>query len=184
MYAGRQSDRENLEAVAGSILAIRESANLASLLADQQKREEARVLALAITGVLALPGIYAAIEGGILLAWAFLDSISDLQKLFAGEKLSAFELAGNSYGELDYGQYLQILLLTKSKEVLVERSMNLIEENIRKTEGYEGFQLDHCITMAEWNVSWEADAVFLSLFPADGYSDHQYYFLAEGAFSY
>ncbi len=184
LYAGRQSDRENLEAVAGSILAIRESANLASLLADQQKREEARVLALAITGVLALPGIYAAIEGGILLAWAFLDSISDLQKLFAGEKLSAFELAGNSYGELDYGQYLQILLLTKSKEVLVERSMNLIEENIRKTEGYEGFQLDHCITMAEWNVSWEADAVFLSLFPAYGYSDHQYYFLAEGTFSY
>ena len=184
LYGGKQSDRENLEAVATSILAIRESVNFASLLADPQKREEARILALAITGVLALPGVFAAIEGGILLAWAFLDSISDLQKLFAGEKLSAFELGENSYGKMDYEQYLQILLMTRSKETLVGRCMNLIEQNIRKTEGYEGFQLDHCITEAEWNVSWEADAVFLSLFPAYGYSNHQYYFLAEGEFAY
>lgn len=184
LYGGKLSDRENLEAVAASILAIRESANLTSLLADQQKREEARILALAITGVLALPGFFAAIEGGILLAWAFLDSVSDLQKLFAGEKVSAFELAGNTYGELDYGQYLQLLLLTKSKELLVGRCMDLIEQNIRKTEGYEGFQLDHCIAKAQWNISWEAAAVFLSLFPANGYLNHRYDFLAEGEFSY
>lgn len=184
LYGGKLSDRENLEAAARSILAIRESANLARLLADQQKREEARILALAITGVLALPGFFAGIEAGILLAWAFLDSIADLQKLFAGEKVSAFELAGNSYGELDYGQYLQLLLLTRSKELLVERCMNLIEQNIRKTEGYEGFQMDHCITEASWNVSWEADAVFLSLFPAYSYLNHRYDFLAEGEFAY
>ena len=62
--------------------------------------------------------------------------------------------------------------------------MNLIEQNIRKIEGYEGFQLDHCITEASWNVSWEADAVFLSLFPAYSYLNHRYNFLAEGEFAY
>ncbi len=184
LYAGKTSDRENLEATLASLLAIREAANLASLLADAQKMEEARILALAIAGVLVVPGIFAAIEGGILLAWAFLDSLADLQKLLAGEKVSAFELEGESYGELDYGQYLQLLLLTRSRQSLVERSMNLIELNIREVEGYEGFQLDHCITEAKWNVSWEASSLFLSLFPTESFSGNQYSFLAEGDFSY
>jgi hypothetical protein len=184
IYAGKKTDLENLEVVATRILALREAANLASLLSDPQKVEEARILAIAIAGVMALPAIFSVIEGGVLMAWAFMDSVSDLQKLFAGDKVSALEMSGKGYGELDYEQYLQILLLGRSKESLVERSMTLIEENIRLKEGYEGFCFDHCLTEAKWKVDWEASPLFLSLFPVNGYSSGFYTFSAEGAFSY
>lgn len=53
---------------------------------------------------------------------------------------------------LDYKMYLRLLLLVENKEDVLTRSMNLIEANIRKTEGNSEFRLDGCIGGMSANV--------------------------------
>ena len=46
---------------------------------------------------------------------------------------------------MSYEDYLQVLLLSKSKAVKLTRGMDMIEVEIRSTKGKEGFRLDCCI---------------------------------------
>ena len=47
---GKRKDRENLSQTVKKLLAVREGMNLIHILGDSEKREEARLLALALTG--------------------------------------------------------------------------------------------------------------------------------------
>lgn len=58
---------------------------------------------------------------------------------------------------MSYEDYLQVLLLSKSKAVKLTRGMDMIEVEIRSTKGKEGFQLDCCIESAEISVDVEAN---------------------------
>ena len=60
-------------------------------------------------------------------------------------------------GGMSYEDYLQVLLLSKSKAVKLTRGMNMIEVEIRSTKGKEGFRLDCCIEAAEISVDVEAN---------------------------
>ena len=59
-------------------------------------------------------------------------------------------------GGMSYEDYLQVLLLSKSKAVKLTRGMDMIEVEIRSTKGKKGFRLDCCIEAAEISVDVEA----------------------------
>ena len=201
-YAGEDSDLENLSSVAEALLLIREGVNYAYLLTDTEKKEEARIVALAITGIFAVPALLTAVQSAVLFAWAFLESVKDVQMLLAGDTVPVTKTSQNwqtslsvssitdetgstSSAGLTYENYLQVLLLTRGQSTLISRSMDLIEQNVRLTEGNESFQLDHCIAGASWSVTWSGSAMFLALTQLTAQqSMGEYHFDCEGAFRY
>ena len=163
-YAGKDSDRENLAAVVQALLLIREGLNFARLITDSEKVNEARIIAIAIAGVLALPGLIAAIQYGILAAWAFKDSVEDVRALLAGEKVALIDTAEDKQIQLGYEDYLQILLFVNDTELLTMRTMDMVEQDIRKSDYCGNLCLDHVMTGCSWQAEYVGGDVFLNVF--------------------
>lgn len=178
ILSGKNSDRENLKAVAGRLLLVREGVNAACLMADPGKRAQIQGLALAIAAGFLIPPAAVIIEAALLLCWSFAESILDLRELLHGGKVPlikdsadwqiSLENLPNLLEGLDsqrrssddgvsYEDYLQILLLTQSKEEKLERGMDMVELSVRKSAGREGFRLDHCMEAAEISVDVKAN---------------------------
>ena len=178
LLCGKNSDRENLKSVAGRLLLIREGVNATCLLADSGKRAQIQGLALAIASGFLIPPAAVIIEAALLLCWSFAESILDLRELMHGGKVSLIKspsdwqislenlpdlLEGldtqrkSSEDGISYEDYLQILLLSQSKEDKLERGMDMVELSVRKTTGRQGFRLDHCIEAAEISVDVKAN---------------------------
>lgn len=56
-----------------------------------------------------------------------------------------------------------MLFLTGKKKSYPMRALNLIECNLRKKEGMDHFQIDHCIAGLEAEAEWELSPVFAAL---------------------
>ena len=118
------------------------------------------------------------IEAALLLCWSFAESILDLRELLHGGKVPLIKdsadwqislenlpnLLEGLYSQrrssddgVSYEDYLQILLLTQSKEEKLERGMDMVELSVRKSAGREGFRLDHCMEAAEISVDVKAN---------------------------
>lgn len=175
---GKNSDRENLKAVARKLLLIREGVNIAFLLADGAKMAEVSALALAIASGFLIPPAAGVIEAALLLCWSFAESILDLRELFAGGKVPLVKTGSNwqlslsnlpyllekldtdrrdCEGGMSYEDYLQVLFLTKSKSEILKRGMDMIEQNIRMESGRSEFRLDHCIAAVEVSLDVRAN---------------------------
>ena len=178
LLAGKKSDQENLKAVAKRLLLIREGINASCLMADAGKRTQIQALALAIASGFLIPPAAVAIEAALILCWSFAESILDLRELFHGGRVPLTKTAAtwqlslenlpnllegldsqrrDAKGGMSYEDYLQVLLLSKSKAVKLTRGMDMIEVEIRSTKGKEGFRLDCCIEAAEISVDVEAN---------------------------
>ena len=178
LLAGKKSDQENLKAVAKRLLLIREGINASCLMADAGKRVQIQALALAIASGFLIPPAAVAIEAALILCWSFAESILDLRELFHGGRVPLTKTAAtwqlslenlpnllegldsqrrDAKGGMSYEDYLQVLLLSKSKAVKLTRGMDMIEVEIRSTKGKEGFRLDCCIEAAEISVDVEAN---------------------------
>ena len=178
LLAGKKSDQENLKAVAKRLLLIREGINASCLMADAGKRVQIQALALAIASGFLIPPAAVAIEAALILCWSFAESILDLRELFHGGRVPLTKTAAtwqlslenlpnllegldsqrrDAKGGMSYEDYLQVLLLSKSKAVKLTRGMDMIEVEIRSTKGMEGFRLDCCIEAAEISVDVEAN---------------------------
>ena len=164
LLGGHESDRENLEAVCQKILKIRMAANYVYLLTDTARQAEAETMALGLCSILTVPGITQIVKQGILLAWAYGESIVDLRVLLKGNKVAAVktsetwqlqlsnlvhlgtseEVAGErpSRTGLSYKDYLKGLLLMEGREVLSMRSLDLIESNL-------SIRTDQCMTKVQ-----------------------------------
>ena len=53
---------------------------------------------------------------------------------------------------MSYEDYLQVLLMTKSKKEKLDRGMDMIEVSIREKKGRDSFRLDCCIEAIEASV--------------------------------
>ena len=104
---------------------MREPLNMASLTASSQRQSEAMALAVTLAGVSANPAVIEAVKYGILVAWAFAESVLDVRTLLSGGKitmiksdadwtsnvhmipelLSGWSVAKDCSQGLDYGQY-------------------------------------------------------------------------------
>lgn len=82
---GKDDSRSNLAAMAERLLAVREGLNLAYLLTNSQMRTMAETAAYALVGVTGLYPLVLITQFILLAAWAFAESVVDLQALFQGE---------------------------------------------------------------------------------------------------
>lgn len=169
--AGKESDRENLEAVAKKLMLIRFAANYLFLQSSSSKRAEAEALALTLCSLAALPALCQAAAQVILLAWAFGESIVDLRALLSGSRVpftkteANWQLSlaglmklgesgdvsdGKDSGEgLNYKEYLRMLLFLEKKEKVSMRALDMIEQNLQNVYGANFFKADCCISRIE-----------------------------------
>lgn len=146
LLGGKGSDRENLEIVVKKLLWLRLIPNYTSIQGDVKKRAEAEALATTVCALLAMPPATEVVAQLILFAWAYEESINDIQKLLAGDKVP---LLANGTNALSYKEYLRILLFFEKKETLCMRALDLIELNIRNIHGQEYFHADQCVVKME-----------------------------------
>ena len=146
LIGGKGSDRENLEIVVKKLLWFRLVPNYTSIQKDAAKRAEAEALAAGICALLAVPPATEVVAQLILFMWAYEDSVNDIQKLLAGEKIP---LLANGSNALSYKEYLRILLFLERKETLCMRALDLIEINLRGIYGQEYFHADQCVVKME-----------------------------------
>ena len=161
---GRGSDYENLEKMSECLFMWREASNMLYLFGCDAKIRQAEAVAAALTAVTLSPELFEPIKYSILFAWTFAESISDLNILFEGGRVPLFKsdatwklglkemlgfrenLGKSDCGEgLYYQDYLRMRLLLTPMTEKITRMMDIIEMDIRKTEGNSGFRLDYCI---------------------------------------
>lgn len=168
MLSGKASDEENLKEVVKQLLAMREAANYTYLATNTNARQQCAAFALTLASSLGIPQAIAVVEVVLRLCWAYGESLLDVRTLLAGGnvplvkdseswKLSVDRLfyildelqnAGQepSKSGMDYAAYLRLLLfMQQNKSDQTMRSLDMIESNIRKVSGKEGFCLDCCI---------------------------------------
>lgn len=162
---GKSSDRENLEAVCRDLFLIRYGINMGCLLQDGAKMTEAEEVAAVAAVLIWQPEAAEAIKTAILFGWGYAESVQDLRILFNGDRLPFFKQAGNwqiSLWELPlyksrldaytpseegntYRDYLTAFLLLEDQKKQNQAVMDMIEADIRLTDGNAGFRLDGCM---------------------------------------
>ncbi|MEG1846850.1 MAG: DUF5702 domain-containing protein [Lachnospiraceae bacterium] len=185
---GCAEDSENLQCCANRLLLIRGAANLAYLRSDSTKMAEADMMALAIASAVLLPELQQAIKQSLVLAWAYAESVQDIKILLEGglvplQKGSAdwhtqlshlkdfrSHLQENNTGVtgLDYNGYLRILLSLMDRKEKTSRFLDIIEMDLRLTEGNKEFKIDACLD------SLTADIALTSTFGYQ-YQIHRFY---------
>ena len=204
LIAGKDSDVANLAGVAERMLAIREVANYIYLKGDAEKTALANTIALVTAGWTANPAVVKVVEEGILVAWAFSESIKDVKTLLKGgevpflkgnaewtldvgalsESFAKEEESKTSESGLSYGDYLRILLYLTGQEKLTYRAMNLMEQNIRRLPDRENFRMDCMIGSMEIQCSYLSKPLFFGWFGSGESFKGDYRFQEKNSFSY
>jgi len=148
ILCGRETDAKNLEKVLQRILLLRLVPNYTCLLADPERKGEVSALASNLCLLLQSPGVTLVVEQAIFFAWAYGESVAELQILMDGGKVSAIKkkeewilplqklsnIANIRYKKekgvengMDYKQYLRIFLLLTKRDQLCMRAIDLME---------------------------------------------------------
>lgn len=147
LIGGKAADAQNMEVVAAKLLIIREIDNYLMLLQDEVKRAEADAIGAAAASL--VPWVGPVVAQGVLIYWAYEESVADLQKLFKGEAIPLIKSVGEEvFSEilLKYEDYIYLLLLMQGRDDLIIRAMDMIEADIRKEQS--SFRIDACISYA------------------------------------
>lgn len=175
ILCGKGSDRENLEGVAARLLLIREASNCAYLFQDAEKMGKVNLVAAAVSLILFNPELERQISDALALAWSYLESVQDVRTLMTGGKVplvktaeswqtGLFELLTpleairdrDSGTGLRYTEYLQGLLLLEGRTVKTQRTMDIMEMDVRRITGNSAFRIDLC--MDEFGMHADAQA--------------------------
>lgn len=160
---GESSDLENLEATLQTIFLIRLAANLITIMQDSGRQSTAAIWGTIIAILCLHPQLEPLFTTAILIIWVYMESLQDLKTLLNGGSvplvksssdwgtsiLSIFTgevgTSGSDEAGLDYEDYLHILLFLENGDTKNYRLMDLMELDIRDTEGNESFQMDWCM---------------------------------------
>lgn len=156
---GSFSDAENYRKTYMSLFAIREAVNMVYLYSDPAKRAETLAAAESLT-----PGFFSPVTQLIIIAaWSAAESRNDLANLEHGNGVPLVKTAGTwmisltnllQYGggqyieipgnsPMNYGRYLDILLLTVSNDTRISRIMDLIQINMKGCVRQDFILADH-----------------------------------------
>lgn len=196
MIAGKGEDAANMKAVLRRLLVIREASNLAYLETCTEKRETVSAVAAVLCTAVLAPELTAVVEQGILAAWAYAESLSDLRILLEGGSVSMAKTDGQWHTDitnlsgtvtatdgktqtkgLDYSDYLQLLLWTVSEDTLAERAMDLMEKNL-------DVSMDQMLAAAECTYTFIASPVFWNFVSLGSFSFDGFTFLKEEEISF
>lgn len=181
---GKPDSRSNLSAMAERLLAVREGLNLAFLLTNARMRTMAETVAHALVGGTGIYPLVLLTQFLILAAWAFAESVGDVQALFDGDAVSVWKTEGTwrtSIGgtingrseqttsvedaaveiKLSYTDYLRIFLLMKDTQTLCLRSMDIIQQEISSRQ--MGFEMMNCLGEVGVEVCFSSPFRLISL---------------------
>lgn len=88
---GSGKDRENLRNTVNQIVKVRQAMNLLYLLRDAEKKNEARALAVLISGAAGIAPLTQVVTFFILTVWAFAESVEDVKILLKGGRVPFFK---------------------------------------------------------------------------------------------
>ncbi len=172
MIAGKSSDKDNLQAVVRRLLAMREAANMLFLETNTERRAIVSEVAMLLSSLALVPELEPVVEQGVLAAWAYAESISDVRILLEGGKvklvkteaqwhtdltaLSSTVLSTDGKNQtegLSYANYLQLLMRTVSEAKLTQRAMDMIEKNL-------DVKMDQMLCYAECAYTYRSAPLF------------------------
>lgn len=87
VLCGNSSDKDNINEIILELSAIREGINLAHLLTDTTKKNEAMAMATTMVGFTGNIAVVKVVQYLILAIWAYGESICDLRNLFKGDRI-------------------------------------------------------------------------------------------------
>lgn len=172
IYAGKSCDTDNLKSVVNVLLQIRATSNLLYLEKDKAKQAEVKVVASVICALLRLSDkAIKLISLFLTLLWAYAEAIVDIRTLLSNGKVpllkddKSFSLsfggmakalgdykASNAQG-LSYAEYIRILVGLMNPEIKLMRCMDIIEMDIRLTQGNQHFRLDQCVSYLKMQIA-------------------------------
>ncbi len=181
---GKDNDTDNLDAVVKRLIEIRTGLNLVYLYSDTSKRNEARTLALSITGAFGLTPLVTIATFMVISIWALGQAVCDVKQLLSGGRVpimhdrDTFSLSltgllgfadgalpdtsGSDKGKgLKYIDYLRMLLFFSQNTEQDYRCMDVIQMNIIKTQS--DFRFDRLVYSLETKVQVKAGHVFSML---------------------
>ena len=181
---GKDNDTDNLDAVVKRLIEIRTGLNLVYLYSDTAKRNEARTLALSITGAFGLTPLVTIATFMVISIWSLGQAVCDVRQLLSGGRvpimhdsdtfsLSLTGLLGFADGALPdtsgskadkgfkYIDYLRMLLFFSQNTVQDYRGMDVIQMNIIATQS--DFRFDRLVYSLETRVQVKAGHVFSML---------------------
>lgn len=169
LLTGKDNDVENLKSVVEAIFAVREVANTCYVFSNQDFKTIAEVLGLVLATAMMIPEAAEIIAYILLFGWAFAESVYDIRCIMAGGRIPLMKTSDTWHYDLDsalnihkelfvpadekeglaYEDYLRIFMFLENQDKLTMRAMNMVEADIRSTEGNEYFRLDGCLDAVE-----------------------------------
>lgn len=169
---GETYDTDNLRKTAAAICGLRETANLISLLKSTEKRELISTVASVLSAAILAPEAAPVFEGIIVIAWSCLESLLDTKTILKGGSVPLLKddstwrsdmqsvlnfrkdiSEEEADGGLNYEDYLRIFMYFGDLETITYRFMDIMEMDIRLTQGNEHFRMDGCIDYLEMAVT-------------------------------
>ena len=160
---GFHNDAGNLRRSVELLFALRSAANLISICADSSKQSQAEMAATIICALLLSPELADLMKAILLGVWALVETVSDMRQLLEGERVPLIKgsgdwntsildlFTGNIPGGskettgLSYQDYLRVFLGLMDQDTKAERSLDIVEMDIRQTVGNEHFRIDRCM---------------------------------------
>ena len=182
IYAGFDTDKENLSATLTDILALRTGLNYTHILSDSEKMEQVSNLALTIAGRAGFPKLSVLISFLILSVWSLAESVADIKALLNKEKVAFFKTEEDwrlgldslmnspksvldnmdkKESGLDYESYTKYLLLMIDSNSRDYRMMDMMQNNISGKEA--DFKMESMIYASRIKVYAKSYRVFSSL---------------------
>ena len=184
VITGKNTERKCVSSVAARLFAIRYLMDQTMALTEPKLQKEAETLAAAALGWTGIVPMVEGLKMILLLAMAMGESALDVRTLFSGGRIplkkdasswrmSLLHLA-DTLGDLSekseededglsYEDYMRILLLLSNQEEIVYRTMDVIQQEICRTE--PDFRIASCIYSGEIHLTAEAQSIF-PLIPA------------------
>lgn len=170
---GLDSDAGNIKRTVEVMFMLRAAANMKSISSDSVKKAEAKVVAAVICALLRCPDLLETLTVILLCVWALAEAVADMHRLFGGGRVPLIKdsgewctdlvliLSGNirgfekDTGGLSYQDYMRIFLGVMNKATKMDRSLDIVEMDIRKTGGNAHFRIDRCIDYLNVNFGFE-----------------------------
>ena len=184
IIAGNRVDKDNIDAIIGRLLIVREGLNLVHIMCDSQKKREAHALAMSCLG---FTGIYVgvkALEYLILMVWALGEAMLDVRILMSGGSVPIVKSSGDwkldlegimnigeiltsvtapgkqrGIGNWCYEDYLKIFLYMQNRDEQVLRVLDLIEANLQKNYSM-AFRITNCVQQLNIKSKFQIKPLF------------------------
>ena len=172
---GKESDTDNLEAMLGTLLLAREAANCSFAFSDASMRATAGTIGGILAALTFSPELAEAFTTAVLFAWAYAETIQDVKTLVSGgcvpflkdreswrtpvrSILAPYHSThAQNYGRgWDYRTYLRVLLFLENENTKCGRFLDIIESDIRKTDGNAEFKVDYCFDTFTVNAKFSS----------------------------